>query len=76
MVCFAIVNLGMQCVLIALLDRNGSFKFAASALTPKMFIWMHDHKTLGKDKEIGEAEIDVRVCFVEIIRTIPYTFVM
>ncbi|RXW22896.1 hypothetical protein EST38_g2942 [Candolleomyces aberdarensis] len=40
-------------------EWNESFKFAASAHTPKLFIWMHDHKTLGKDKEIGEAEIDL-----------------
>lgn len=45
-------------------DRNESFKFAASTLTPKLYIWLHDHKTLGKDKEIGETEVDVCV-FVE-----------
>ncbi|KAH9487059.1 hypothetical protein JR316_0001125 [Psilocybe cubensis] len=40
-------------------EWNESFIFAASAMTPKMFIWLHDHKTLGKDKEIGEGEIDI-----------------
>jgi len=28
-------------------------------LTPKIFLWIHDHKTLGKDKELGEAEVDI-----------------
>lgn len=40
--------------------RNESFTFAAGAFTPKLFAWVHDHKTLGKDKLLGEAEIDVR----------------
>lgn len=39
--------------------RNESFVFAAGALTPKLFAWIHDHKTLGKDKELGAGEIDV-----------------
>lgn len=39
--------------------RNESFVFAASAMTPKLFAWIHDHKTLGRDKELGEGEVDV-----------------
>jgi Ca2+-dependent lipid-binding protein len=38
---------------------NESFVFAASALTPKMFVWIHDPKTIGKDKEMGEGEVDI-----------------
>jgi hypothetical protein len=41
-------------------NRNESFTFAAGAFTPKLYAWVHDHKTLGKDKVLGEAEIDVR----------------
>ncbi|KAF8168240.1 C2 domain-containing protein [Crassisporium funariophilum] len=40
-------------------EWNESFIFAASALTPKMYVWIHDHKTLGKDKEVGEGEVDI-----------------
>jgi hypothetical protein len=39
--------------------RNETFNFAAGALTPKLYVWIHDHKTLGKDKLLGEGEIDV-----------------
>lgn len=42
------------------LVRNESFNFAASSLTPKLYVWIHDHKTLGKDKLLGDAEVDVR----------------
>lgn len=37
--------------------------FAASARTPRMHVWIHDHKTLGKDKLIAEGEVDVRAVF-------------
>jgi hypothetical protein len=40
--------------------RNESFNFSAGALTPKLFVWIWDHRTLGKDRLLGEAEIDVR----------------
>ncbi|KIJ68717.1 hypothetical protein HYDPIDRAFT_81596 [Hydnomerulius pinastri MD-312] len=40
-------------------EWNESFMFAASAYTPKIFLWIYDHKTLGKDKVIGEGEIDI-----------------
>jgi Ca2+-dependent lipid-binding protein len=40
-------------------EWNESFIFAASALTPKLFVWIHDHKTLAKDKELGEGEVDI-----------------
>lgn len=41
--------------------RNESFTFAATAFTAKLYIWVYDHKTLGKDKVLGEGEIEVRV---------------
>jgi len=40
-------------------EWNESFIFAASALTPKIFVWIHDHKTIGKDKELAEGDVDI-----------------
>lgn len=39
--------------------RNESFNFAASAQMGKLRIWIHDHKTLGKDKLLSQGEVDV-----------------
>lgn len=25
-----------------------------------MYVWIHDHKTIGKDKELSEGEVEVR----------------
>ncbi|KAG6814026.1 hypothetical protein H0H92_003876 [Tricholoma furcatifolium] len=40
-------------------EWNESFAFGAGPHTPKLFAWIHDHKTIGKDKDIGEGEIDI-----------------
>ncbi|KAF9270554.1 tricalbin [Marasmius fiardii PR-910] len=40
-------------------EWNETFTFSASSLTPKIYVWVHDHKTLGKDKLLGEGEIDI-----------------
>lgn len=40
-------------------EWNENFTLAAGPLTPKMFVWVHDHKTLGKDKLLGDAEVDI-----------------
>ncbi|KAF8640747.1 hypothetical protein AX17_000398 [Amanita inopinata Kibby_2008] len=40
-------------------EWNESFNFAAGPLTPRLFAWVHEHRTLGKDKELGDAEIDL-----------------
>jgi len=40
-------------------EWHESFKFTASSQTPKIFAWVYDHKTLGKDKEIASGELDV-----------------
>jgi len=41
--------------------RNEMFVFPASvATTTKIFVWIYDHKTLGKDRELGSGEVDVR----------------
>ncbi|KAF8845383.1 tricalbin [Paxillus ammoniavirescens] len=40
-------------------EWNETFIFAASAHTPKLYVWIHDHKTLGKDKMIAETEVDI-----------------
>lgn len=39
--------------------RDESFTFIASGLTPKLFVWVYDHKTIGKDRLIGDGEVDV-----------------
>lgn len=39
--------------------RNEAFSFPAGPSTPKLQVKVYDHRTLGKDKSIGEAEIDV-----------------
>jgi len=48
-----------NCVL-SLDCRKESFFCPAGPLTPKLFLWLFDHKTIGKDKEIGDGEVDVR----------------
>jgi len=40
-------------------EWNESFTFAASALTTKLIILVHDHKTIGKDKDLGDAEVEI-----------------
>ncbi|KAJ6604267.1 C2 domain-containing protein [Mycena vulgaris] len=40
-------------------EWNETFNFTAGSYTPKLYIWIHDHKTLGKDKLLGEGEIDI-----------------
>ncbi|TBU34912.1 tricalbin [Dichomitus squalens] len=41
-------------------EWNESFAFSAAPNTqPKLFAWVYDHKTLGKDKLLGSAEIDI-----------------
>ncbi|KAI0351089.1 hypothetical protein OH77DRAFT_1524327 [Trametes cingulata] len=40
---------------------NGYFVFAAAPVTqPKRFVWIYDHRTLGKDKMLGPADIDLQ----------------
>ncbi|KAH7883879.1 C2 domain-containing protein [Phlebopus sp. FC_14] len=40
-------------------EWNETFVFPASVHTPKIYVWIYDHKTLGKDKMIGEGEVDI-----------------
>lgn len=42
-------------------NRNETLAFPAGPTTPKLYAKLYDHKTLGKDKQIGEAEVDVRI---------------
>lgn len=44
---------------VAFFDRNETLAFPAGPSTPKALVKVYDHKTLGKDKCIGEAEVDV-----------------
>lgn len=36
------------------------FAFAAGPSQPKLYAWVFDYKTLGKDKPLGSGEVDVR----------------
>jgi len=40
-------------------EWNESFTFTAGPMTAKLFVWIYDHKTLGKDKMLGQGEIDI-----------------
>ncbi|OCH88587.1 tricalbin [Obba rivulosa] len=41
-------------------EWNETFAFsAAPGAQPKLYAWIFDHKTLGKDKQLGSAEIDL-----------------
>ncbi|KAJ7596712.1 C2 domain-containing protein [Mycena floridula] len=40
-------------------EWNEGFVFVAGQFTPKIYVWVHDHKTLGKDKLLGEGEVDI-----------------
>jgi hypothetical protein len=39
--------------------RNETFDFPVGPSTPKLYVSIFDHKTLGKDKSLGDAEVDV-----------------
>ena len=49
-----------NCVLSRLYRRETFCWTPAGPLTPKLFLWLFDHKTIGKDREIGDGEVDVR----------------
>ncbi|TFK76782.1 tricalbin [Pluteus cervinus] len=40
-------------------EWNESFNFYAGPGQAKLHIWIHDHKTLGRDKLLGEGEVDI-----------------
>ncbi|KAI5991533.1 C2 domain-containing protein [Pisolithus albus] len=40
-------------------EWNESFVFPASSTTSKLYVWVYDHKTLGKDKVLGEGEVEI-----------------
>lgn len=40
-------------------EWNESFFFPASSTTSKLYVWVYDHKTLGKDKVLGEGEVEI-----------------
>ncbi len=41
--------------------RNETFSFSVGPSQTKISIKVLDHKTLGKDRSLGEGEVDVRV---------------
>lgn len=44
------------------MNRNECFTFMAGPSQSKLFVWIHDYKTLGKDKLLGSGEVEVG-CF-------------
>ncbi|KAK0233307.1 C2 domain-containing protein [Armillaria fumosa] len=40
-------------------EWDETFVFAAGPYISKIHVWVHDHKTLGKDKLLGNGEIDI-----------------
>ncbi|KAF5356241.1 hypothetical protein D9756_004179 [Leucocoprinus leucothites] len=40
-------------------EWNEAFICPASTSTSKIYSWIYDHKTLGKDKELGSGEVDI-----------------
>ncbi|EPQ61056.1 tricalbin [Gloeophyllum trabeum ATCC 11539] len=40
-------------------EWNETLTFSAGPMTNKLYAWIHDHKTLGKDKLLGSGEIDI-----------------
>ena len=45
--------------LICTYRRNELVSFNASAATPRLHLEVFDHRTLAKDRSLGEADIDV-----------------
>ncbi len=39
--------------------RNETLVFPVTVATSKIYVWIYDHKTLGKDKELASGEVDV-----------------
>ena len=39
--------------------RNETFDFPIGPSIPKLYVSIFDHKTLGKDKSLGDAEVSV-----------------
>ncbi|TFK57601.1 tricalbin [Heliocybe sulcata] len=40
-------------------EWNETLTFSAGPVTPKLYAWIHDHKTIGKDRLLGSGEIDI-----------------
>ncbi|KAK7694283.1 hypothetical protein QCA50_001464 [Cerrena zonata] len=40
-------------------EWNETFSFISNPSYPTLYVWVHDHKTLGKDKLLGSAEISI-----------------
>lgn len=47
------------------LQRGESFIFTAGPSTTQLHLKVLDHKTLGKDKTLGEADVDVCPFFLD-----------
>ncbi|CAL1696266.1 unnamed protein product [Somion occarium] len=40
-------------------EWNETFTFVANPSYPTLYVWIHDHKTIGRDKLLGSAEVDI-----------------
>jgi len=40
-------------------EWNETFEFPVGPSTPKLYVSIFDHKTLGKDKALGDADVDI-----------------
>ncbi|KAI0080049.1 tricalbin [Panus rudis PR-1116 ss-1] len=40
-------------------EWNETFTFVVNPSYPTLYAWVHDHKTLGRDKLLGSAEVDI-----------------
>ncbi|KAG5353458.1 hypothetical protein C0989_006615 [Termitomyces sp. Mn162] len=40
-------------------EWNESFTFNVGPHAAKLHVWIHEHKTIGKDKDLGDGEVDV-----------------
>ena len=58
------LTLSIRFALIRL--RNETFDFPIGPSTPKLYVSIFDHKTLGKDKALGDADIDVSNKYVSL----------
>ncbi|KAG6891051.1 hypothetical protein C0995_014139 [Termitomyces sp. Mi166 len=40
-------------------EWNESFNFSAGPQTAKLYVWIHEHKTIGKDRDLGNGDVDI-----------------
>jgi hypothetical protein len=55
--------------------RNENFEFGVGSSTTKLHMSIFDHKTLGKDRPLGEAEVDVsnKPAYSKLSKLLPFS---